>query len=192
MSKTKIDPRIIRTRKLLIDSFFKLTLKKDFKDITIQDITDEATVNRATFYSHFEDKYELIEFVISDAILRSLGTHLEQFDRLNSDTIIGVFLLLTNFQSEFEKGMTSQCKRSMKSFNHVYESKIKYELEKVFQTLLQNQYKELDQESIQIGTALLSASMYGAAMNWKHSSSLTAEEYIHRAIPFISGMYLKQ
>ncbi|WP_405152290.1 TetR/AcrR family transcriptional regulator [Paenibacillus sp. FSL K6-0108] len=188
--ENKIDPRIVRTRKLLIESFTKLTLKKDFKDITIQDITDEATVNRATFYSHFEDKYELMEFVISDAIIERIGKRLEGFDQLNSETIIRVFLLITNFQSEFEMELTSQCKRSMKSFNHVYESKIKYELEKLFQNLLQNQYTELDQESIQIGAGLLSASIYGASVNWSHSSSLNAEEYIRRAIPFISGMYL--
>ncbi|WP_368650140.1 TetR/AcrR family transcriptional regulator [Bacillus inaquosorum] len=194
MTEAKIDPRILRTRKLLIDSFYKLTSMKDFKDITIQDIADEATVNRATFYSHFEDKYELMEFVISDIVLKGIGDSLKQFDKLNIDTFISIFMLITNFQIEFEKGIgiTSKCKRSMKSFNSLYESQIKYELEKAFQTLLQNQHMELDQDSIQIGAGLLSASMYEASINWRQFSSLTAEEYIRRAIPFISEIYFKQ
>jgi AcrR family transcriptional regulator len=38
-----------------MDSFIDLSSKKEFKDITIKDITSEAMINRATFYYHFED-----------------------------------------------------------------------------------------------------------------------------------------
>lgn len=34
--------------------------KKDFAKISIKDITDQADVNRSTFYIHFEDKYDLL------------------------------------------------------------------------------------------------------------------------------------
>ncbi|GAA3312554.1 hypothetical protein GCM10020331_000570 [Ectobacillus funiculus] len=44
-----------------MDSFIELSGKKEFKDITIKDITTEAMVNRATFYYHFADKYDLLE-----------------------------------------------------------------------------------------------------------------------------------
>lgn len=188
MSEVKTDPRVVRTRKLLIESFYKLTSSKDFKDITIQDIADEATVNRATFYSHFEDKYELMEFVISDIVLQGIGDKLKQFDDLNVDSLIKIFLLITNFQIEFESGITSKCKRSMKSFNSLYEFQIKHELEKAFYMLLQNKQVEFDQVSIQIGASLLSASLYEASINWRQSS-LTAETYILRTIPFISKIY---
>lgn len=36
----KIDPRVIRTKNLIMEAFIELTAKKDFKDITIKDITD--------------------------------------------------------------------------------------------------------------------------------------------------------
>ncbi|MGG0287443.1 TetR/AcrR family transcriptional regulator [Peribacillus butanolivorans] len=66
MEITKVDPRVLRTRRLLIASFFISVAKvKEFKDITIKEITDEATVNRATFYAHFIDKYDLLDAVIS-------------------------------------------------------------------------------------------------------------------------------
>ncbi|MBK5480848.1 TetR/AcrR family transcriptional regulator [Peribacillus sp. TH16] len=61
----KIDPRVLRTRRLLIASFITVAQVKEFKDITIKEITDEATVNRATFYVHFIDKYDLLDAVIS-------------------------------------------------------------------------------------------------------------------------------
>lgn len=63
MTQPKTDPRVVRTRKLIMDSFMELSGKKEFKDITIKDITAEAMINRATFYYHFEDIYDLLEKV---------------------------------------------------------------------------------------------------------------------------------
>ena len=57
----RVDPRVKRTRKLLEQAFIELMNEKGFEDITIQDIADRAMVNRATFYAHFEDKYDLLD-----------------------------------------------------------------------------------------------------------------------------------
>lgn len=184
MQAKKTDPRIVRTRTLLMDAFIKLSHKKDFKDITISDITNEATVNRVTFYSHFEDKYELMDAAISEVILTRIGEQLERYDTLNDETVINIFLLLTKFHVEFERELSSQCKRSLKSFCFAFETKIKKELETLFYGLLQNQENRLDSEAMKIGAAVLSASIYGAVSDWK-KRSLSAEEYIQYAIPFI-------
>jgi AcrR family transcriptional regulator len=55
------DPRILRSRRMLMDSLAKLLIKKDFGDISIQEIADEATLNRATFYLHYPDKNALLQ-----------------------------------------------------------------------------------------------------------------------------------
>jgi len=55
------DPRILRSRRMLMDSLAKLLIKKAFEDISIQEITDEATLNRATFYLHYPDKNALLQ-----------------------------------------------------------------------------------------------------------------------------------
>ena len=55
------DPRILRSRRMLMDALVKLLIKKDFEDISIQDIADEATLNRATFYLHYPDKNALLQ-----------------------------------------------------------------------------------------------------------------------------------
>ncbi len=56
-----INPREVRTKNLIKESFVKLLEEKDFKYITIKDITTKATINRATFYSHYIDKYILLK-----------------------------------------------------------------------------------------------------------------------------------
>src|SRR5690242_13310 len=54
------DRRIQRTRQLLLDSLIQLILEKGYESITVQDIIDRANVGRSTFYSHFQDKEDLL------------------------------------------------------------------------------------------------------------------------------------
>lgn len=60
------DLRTKRTYKLLKDSLFELLSKKPFDEIKINDICDLAMIHRTTFYTHFSDKYELLNYVISE------------------------------------------------------------------------------------------------------------------------------
>jgi AcrR family transcriptional regulator len=55
------DLRVRRTRKLLIQALIELTIEKGFAAITVQDIANRAMVNRATFYRHYLDKYDLLD-----------------------------------------------------------------------------------------------------------------------------------
>ncbi|MBE5103378.1 TetR/AcrR family transcriptional regulator [Priestia aryabhattai] len=187
MKETKVDPRILRTRRLLMDSFITLTFKKDFKDITIKDITDEATVNRATLYSHFNDKYDLMDAVIKEIILEKIIKSLNHHDKLNEETIVRIFLALTNFHTEVTKqlNLNTQCRRSYESFSTIIEQKIKMELEKLFYSLLLKQQAELESEVLKMGAVILSGGIYGASVDWKNNGSLSAEQYIKKALPFI-------
>jgi AcrR family transcriptional regulator len=60
------DPRVRRTRKLLQQSLMDLLAEKSFHSISVQDVVDRATVNRATFYAHFPDKYALLDYVVGE------------------------------------------------------------------------------------------------------------------------------
>ena len=53
----------IVTKKVLAEGFKELMAKKPFEKITISDITDICGLNRQTFYYHFRDKYELLNWV---------------------------------------------------------------------------------------------------------------------------------
>jgi AcrR family transcriptional regulator len=61
MSGEIIDRRIQKTRRLLQDSLIELVSEKGFESVTIQDIVDRANVGRSTFYTHFQDKNELLQ-----------------------------------------------------------------------------------------------------------------------------------
>jgi len=59
-----VDPRIRRTRVLLQQALAKLLETKEFDKISVQDIAEAATVNRATFYDHYTDKFSLLECMV--------------------------------------------------------------------------------------------------------------------------------
>ncbi len=56
----KADRRIERTQQLLRGALFSLIQEKGFEALSVQDIIDRANVGRATFYTHFDNKQDLL------------------------------------------------------------------------------------------------------------------------------------
>lgn len=54
------DLRVRRTHKLLYNALLELMDKYPFANITVKQICDRAMVHRTTFYSHFQDKFDLL------------------------------------------------------------------------------------------------------------------------------------
>jgi AcrR family transcriptional regulator len=68
------DPRSLRSRHMLMESLARLLTRKELDDISIQEIADEATLNRATFYLHYPDKNALLQ-AMTAARFRDLIAH---------------------------------------------------------------------------------------------------------------------
>ncbi len=63
-----MDSRQDLTKELLAGCFKELMLTKPFEKITIKNITDKAGLIRPTYYKHFQDKYELLEWIFLNEI----------------------------------------------------------------------------------------------------------------------------
>ena len=68
--KKKVDPRVVRTRKLLIDGMVSIILEEGYDKLTVKRIVKKAGVNRSTFYLHFLDKQDIIEQMEKDMLLK--------------------------------------------------------------------------------------------------------------------------
>ncbi|MUT65634.1 TetR/AcrR family transcriptional regulator [Paenibacillus sp. NEAU-GSW1] len=66
----QIDPRIKRTLHLIRDALISLMDEKGFDQVSVQDITGRAEINRATFYRHYQDKYDLLEKIVDEMLLQ--------------------------------------------------------------------------------------------------------------------------
>ncbi|GGG67334.1 TetR/AcrR family transcriptional regulator [Paenibacillus radicis (ex Gao et al. 2016)] len=60
----QLDPRVKRTHYLIRDALLSLMEEKGFDHVTVRDITKYAEINRATFYLHYEDKYDLLRKMV--------------------------------------------------------------------------------------------------------------------------------
>ncbi len=63
---SKDDLRVQRTRKLIQEALIELTIAKGFGAVTVRDITSYAKINRATFYRHYLDKFDLLDQYAQD------------------------------------------------------------------------------------------------------------------------------
>ena len=68
MTQERTDLRVRRTQKMLQEALVDLITERGFDSITVGDIAERAMVNRATFYRHYRDKYDLIEKIFEGAL----------------------------------------------------------------------------------------------------------------------------
>ncbi|WP_019323509.1 TetR/AcrR family transcriptional regulator [Streptococcus mutans] len=80
------DIRYLRTEKLIFDAFVKLLSDKPYEKITIQDIADEAMINRATFYSHYADK-DTLQQGIQKQMIEQLSDMIDAAQVTTDDTV---------------------------------------------------------------------------------------------------------
>lgn len=60
------DLRVKRTKKLLSDALLSLMEDTPFNKLSVNEICNKAMVHRATFYNHFYDKEDLLDYIIDD------------------------------------------------------------------------------------------------------------------------------
>lgn len=61
-----IDLRVYKTYKALHEAFTQLLEQKSFEELTVNELCERAVIRRATFYKHFEDKYDYFNFFLSE------------------------------------------------------------------------------------------------------------------------------
>lgn len=175
MEKT-MDPRIVRTRQLIMDAFMQLAIEKDFKDITIKDITSRATVNRATFYYHFFDKYDLLEKVLAEDVLKEVLANVNSHDALTPASMENIFKRILMFQT----GLANQCTRSYEAFTPKIETIVKEELGRIFRDFLKEQHPDWSFEKLDLQSILLSWSIYGMSTKYVKSGETPTDEIMQQ------------
>lgn len=106
MRVEKDDRRVKYTKMVLKESFIKLLEKKDISQISIKEICEDADINRATFYAHYSDQYDLLR-KIENELFDNINAHLAEFDQKNNN--MNAVLLAENI-FEYLKENAKLCK----------------------------------------------------------------------------------
>lgn len=92
-----MDPRARRTRQLLQNALRVLLMKQRFSTISVQDITTQATVNRATFYAHYPDKEALITDIFKGDLRHAMVLRFSAPPPLTPETLTEMALVVFEF-----------------------------------------------------------------------------------------------
>lgn len=71
------DPRVLRTHRALHDAMVALCLEVGYRAVTVDQLVERAGVTRATFYTHFRDKEQLLA-AIADQVVADVLDRFEQ------------------------------------------------------------------------------------------------------------------
>jgi len=154
-----MDLRKEKTQKSIINAFIELRGKKPLEKISVKELSDLALINKATFYSHYEDIYDLSR-QLEDETINSIILNVANLDQLVEDPKRITTELITAFLSE----ISLINKLFADSRNAVLSSC----LEKKFKEILYEAHPEYNTTEWDVKlTSILQGSFYAFANNYK-------------------------
>jgi AcrR family transcriptional regulator len=156
-----LDPRIRRTRLLLQQALGKLLETKEFENISVQDITEAATLNRATFYDHYTDKFSLLECMVASRFHELLVERGVTFDGNCGSALKSIALGVCDYLAAMPR---DHCERQRQMEPHMESAVIA-----VVRRMILDGLKKHPSEgtvSPEIIAATMSWAIYGAAKEW--------------------------
>ncbi len=168
--RENVDPRIRRTRLLLQQALGKLLEEKEFDKISVQDIADAATVNRATFYDHYTDKFALLECMVGTRFGELLAARGVRFDGGCGSALRGMVLGVCDFVAA---APGAECTRQLPHMEAAVIAVVRKMLLVGFE-----KHPPTNGESPEMLAATLSWAMYGAAKEWVRTPGRMPSEEI--------------
>ncbi|RIX51664.1 TetR/AcrR family transcriptional regulator [Paenibacillus nanensis] len=182
------DPRAKRTRKYIQKAFTDLLAEMDFEELSIQDIMDRAELNRATFYNHYHDKYELLELTMSEAFTEILYSKIPPGTRMQGTELLRNLLLAV---CEWQIEMTKQL-NVRRTLSQAMEDNAKQQLCNIIISCIAQvkDHSVEERRRIEWVSTMISWSIYGVVVKWSQSQKEPVDQFIEHVLPFLmSNLY---
>ncbi|MBP1973049.1 TetR/AcrR family transcriptional regulator [Cohnella thailandensis] len=169
------DPRVKRTRQLLMQAFMELLeQKKNVSSISVQDITAYATVNRSTFYAHFEDKFAFLESWMREKFKEKLQDELPNAALSDIGSLRTLILIVYDFLFCTRPYLTL----SDRQYEPLFQVAMQKELYDLLLTWLSEQAEPtVSRETVETAALIASWGIFGSAVEWsRHPQSKSAED----------------
>jgi AcrR family transcriptional regulator len=180
-----VDPRIRRTRLLLQHALEKLLDEREFEKISVQDIAEAATVNRATFYDHYPDKFALLECMVGTRFEELLAQRGVAFDGTCASALRAIVLGVCDYVAS----MPTRCERQRQMEPHMEAAVIAVVRKMLLEGLQRHPPEGASAEMV---ATTVSWAIYGAAKEWLSTSGRVASEEIVETVmglvaPMLAG-----
>ncbi len=165
---------------MLFTAFKELLCEKGFEAISVQDIAERSTVNRATFYDHFTDKFSLLDAMIEEKFGAFLEARMTGTDGSCQEGLRRIILAACDFLGELA---SAPCQKQRKQFEPMAEAKVKTLVRTRLQQGLLNRGVPEDEASLRATVAAWAIG--GAALEWSRTKTLPAEAFAGQLLPLV-------
>ena len=175
-----MDPRVRRTRILLQDAMRSLIQEKNYNEISVQDVTERATVNRATFYAHYPDKQALLSSVVKADFQSFMHNRFgEDQNCFGPDSLESLVAGIIDFMGSRLDG----CPETVKDSIHVLTTALLEELHDLFVHWLEvSRPPAFEGHSPEMGATILSWGIYGAALRWSRGKRKRSPDQVAKSV----------
>ena len=179
-----LDPRIRRTRLALQQALAKLLQEKEFDKISVQDITEAAGVNRATFYDHYTDKFALLECMVGTRFGELLEARGIRFDSGCSGALRGIVMGVCDYVAT---APGAECVRQLPHMEAAVIAVVRHMLLDGF-----SKHPPAEGVSAEMLASTMAWAIYGAAKEWVRSQPRPAVEEAVDGIMRLMGPMMVQ
>ena len=159
--------------------------KKDFEDITVKEICQTASVNRSTFYLHYDNTYDLLKETI-DNLYKDFFSRYDSslnMDRINNKSEDDLFLITPKYLNPYLSFVYDNKKifKLMYFKNEVFNGRSMYEewLDKIFKPILSKFNVKNEEEQSYIMLFHLQG-LIGLIMEWvKNDCKMPIDDLIN-------------
>jgi len=170
------DLRVKRTQKLILEAMIELTAQKGFSKVTVRDITEYAGINRATFYRHYQDKFDLLDqyskalYELSDTTPETGPQILSKgIDKQSAPGMVKMFEYI-RANAKFYRAMLG------KNGDSAFSEKIRQYMKKRIRRLLPEELR-IEESSIDLYLSYVSSGSLGGLIWWlEHEMPYSPEE----------------
>lgn len=160
------DPRIIRTRKSIVDALLTLMSEREIEKITVKDITETADVNRATFYHHFKDKQALLQYTLEEHLIRYCVEPFNEADVFSRELVLGVLEAIVELHDYLE----GHCQLNFQKFLLDIEREVKSALVERFLPFVKQSSNHSSDDYALLETYKLVGGLYSSAIAIRKAS----------------------
>jgi AcrR family transcriptional regulator len=172
---TVTDPRILRTRELLINGFAKLLIeRKSIRSVSVQSIAKQAGVNRVTFYAHFRDKYDLLDVWARLLFRQSVVEKLPDDAQPNRESLT----LLITATLDFFILRGGYRRRINDQFEPMFETAIQQELQAILASMLGHTHPVKHSVTRETAATFLSWAIFGSLLDWSRTQKNRSKEVV--------------